>query len=89
MLLQVLEGQLEVLQLEVEELGDQVEQAVQNWSLEELSRPHSRLSSLNQQLQHQAALRSVWFMLVSGLTQLDNLGLLCVTAPCLVSGRRG
>ncbi|XP_054470225.1 LOW QUALITY PROTEIN: spectrin beta chain, non-erythrocytic 5 [Anoplopoma fimbria] len=54
---QVLEGQLEVLEVEVEELGDQVEQAVHNWSLEELSRPHSRLSSLNQQLQHQAALR--------------------------------
>lgn len=55
--LQVLEGQLEVLEVEVEELGDQVEQAVQNWSLEELSRPYSHLSSLNQQLQHQAALR--------------------------------
>ncbi|KAF1375246.1 hypothetical protein PFLUV_G00237590 [Perca fluviatilis] len=54
---QVLEGQLEVLEVEVEELGDQVEQAVQTWSLEELSRPYSRLSSLNQQLQHQAALR--------------------------------
>ncbi|CAJ1074861.1 spectrin beta chain%2C non-erythrocytic 5 [Xyrichtys novacula] len=54
---QVLEGQLEVLEVEVEELGDHVEQAVQNWRLEELSRPYSRLSSLNQQLQHQAALR--------------------------------
>ncbi|XP_067469592.1 spectrin beta chain, non-erythrocytic 5 isoform X2 [Thunnus thynnus] len=54
---QVLEGQLEVLEAEVEQLGDQVEQALQNWSLEELSRPYSRLSSLNQQLQHQAALR--------------------------------
>ncbi|XP_026156546.1 spectrin beta chain, non-erythrocytic 5 isoform X2 [Mastacembelus armatus] len=54
---QVLEGQLEVLEAEVEELGNQVEQAVQDWSLTELSRPYSRLSSLNQQLQHQAALR--------------------------------
>ncbi|XP_023280049.1 spectrin beta chain, non-erythrocytic 2-like [Seriola lalandi dorsalis] len=54
---QVLEGQLEVLEVEVEELGDQVDQAVQNWSLEELSRPYSHLSSLHQQLQHQAALR--------------------------------
>lgn len=54
---QVLEGQLEVLEVEVEELGEQVEQAVQKWSLEELSRPYSRLSSLNQQLQHQSALR--------------------------------
>ncbi|XP_039992754.1 spectrin beta chain, non-erythrocytic 5 isoform X2 [Xiphias gladius] len=54
---QVLEGQLEVLEVEVEELGDQVEQAVQNWSMEELSRPYSHVSSLNQQLQHQAALR--------------------------------
>ncbi|XP_010783209.1 spectrin beta chain, non-erythrocytic 5-like, partial [Notothenia coriiceps] len=52
----VLEGQLEVLEVEVEELGDQVDQAEQNWSLEELSRPYSRLRSLNQQLQHQAAL---------------------------------
>ncbi|KAK2826814.1 hypothetical protein Q5P01_021028 [Channa striata] len=55
---QVLEGKLEVLEGEVEELGDQVEQAVQNWSLEELSRPYSHLSSLNQQLQHQASLRA-------------------------------
>lgn len=55
--LQVLEGQLKVLEVEVEALGDQVEQAVQNWSVEELSRPFSHLSSLNQQLQHQAALR--------------------------------
>ncbi|XP_030614955.1 spectrin beta chain, non-erythrocytic 5 [Archocentrus centrarchus] len=54
---QVLEGQLEVLEGEVEALGDHVEQAVQNWSLEELSRPYSRISSLNQELQHQAALR--------------------------------
>ncbi|KAM7403778.1 hypothetical protein PAMA_004285 [Pampus argenteus] len=54
---QVLKGQLEVLEVEMEELGDQVEQAVNNWGLEELSRPYSRLSSLNQQLQHQAALR--------------------------------
>ncbi|AWP15961.1 putative spectrin beta chain non-erythrocytic 5 [Scophthalmus maximus] len=54
---QVLEGQLKVLEVEVEALGDQVEQAVQNWSVEELSRPFSHLSSLNQQLQHQAALR--------------------------------
>lgn len=55
--LQVVEGQLDVLEVEVEQLGDQVEQAVQNWSLEELSRPYSRLSSLKQELQHQAALR--------------------------------
>ncbi|KAG7510030.1 spectrin beta chain, non-erythrocytic 5 [Solea senegalensis] len=54
---QVLQGQLEVLQVEVEELGDQVAQAVQDWGLQELSRPYSRLSGLNQQLQHQAALR--------------------------------
>ncbi|XP_022067652.2 spectrin beta chain, non-erythrocytic 5 isoform X2 [Acanthochromis polyacanthus] len=54
---QVLEGQLEVLEVEVEELGDQVDQALQNWSLEELSRPSSRVSSLHQELQHQAALR--------------------------------
>ncbi|KAF7648029.1 hypothetical protein LDENG_00163000 [Lucifuga dentata] len=54
---QVLEGQLEVLQVEVEALGEQVEQAVGSWSLEELSRPFSRLSSLNQQLQNQAGLR--------------------------------
>ncbi|XP_054861726.1 spectrin beta chain, non-erythrocytic 5 isoform X3 [Amphiprion ocellaris] len=54
---QVLEGQLEVLEVEVEELGDQVDQALQNWRLEELSRPSSRVSSLHQQLQHQAALR--------------------------------
>uniref|UniRef100_G3N8Q4 Spectrin, beta, non-erythrocytic 5 n=1 Tax=Gasterosteus aculeatus TaxID=69293 RepID=G3N8Q4_GASAC len=54
---QVLEGQLEVLEVEVEELGDQVEEAVHNWSLSELSGPHGRLGSLNQQLKQQAALR--------------------------------
>uniref|UniRef100_A0A3Q3IUH0 Calponin-homology (CH) domain-containing protein n=1 Tax=Monopterus albus TaxID=43700 RepID=A0A3Q3IUH0_MONAL len=46
---QVLEGQLKVLEVEVEELGDQVEQAAQSWSLQELRRPYSRLSILNQQ----------------------------------------
>lgn len=79
--LQVLEGQLEVLEVEVAELGHQVEQAVQNWRLEELSRPYGRLSSLKQQLQHQAALRYMssspcsagtavawfWFLLASAL----------------------
>lgn len=54
---QVLEGQLEVLKVEVEQLGDQVDQAIQKWNLEELRRPYSRLSNLSQQLQHQAALR--------------------------------
>ncbi|XP_068195162.1 spectrin beta chain, non-erythrocytic 5 isoform X2 [Antennarius striatus] len=54
---QVVEGQLEVLQMEVEDLGVQVEKAVQKWNLEELSRPYGRLSSLEQQLQHRAALR--------------------------------
>ncbi len=48
---------MEVLEVEVEQLGSQVEQALQNWSLEELSRPYSRISSLRQQLQHQAAVR--------------------------------
>lgn len=57
MVLQVLEGQLEVLEVEVDQLGDQVEKAVQIWSLEELNRPYSRLSSLHQQLQHQATIR--------------------------------
>lgn len=54
---QVLEGKLEVMQMEVEELGAQVKEAVPNWSLEELRRPFGRVSSLNQQLQHLAALR--------------------------------
>lgn len=54
---QVLEGQLEVLKVEVEQLGDQVDQAIQKWNLEELRRPYSQLSNLSQQLQHQAALR--------------------------------
>ncbi|CAN9501902.1 unnamed protein product [Ophioblennius macclurei] len=54
---QVLEGRLEVLAVEVEELGERVEQAVRTWSLEELRRPYTHLSSLNQQLQHRAALR--------------------------------
>lgn len=48
---------MEVLEVEVEELGDQVEEAVHNWSLSELSGPHGRLGSLNQQLKQQAALR--------------------------------
>ncbi|XP_029973399.1 spectrin beta chain, non-erythrocytic 5 [Salarias fasciatus] len=54
---QVLEGRLEVLAVEVEELGERVEQAVHTWSLEELRRPYTHLSSLNQQLQHRATLR--------------------------------
>lgn len=54
---------MEVVQVEVEELGDQVEQALHNWSLEELSRPYRRLGSLNQQLQHQAALRLTLILL--------------------------
>lgn len=54
---QVLEGKLEVMQMEVEELGAQVKEAVRNWSLEELRRPFGHVSSLNQQLQHLAALR--------------------------------
>lgn len=53
----MLEGQLEVLKVEVEQLGDQVDQAIQKWNLEELRRPYSRLSNLSQQLQHQAAVR--------------------------------
>lgn len=56
-MLQVLEGQLEVLKVEVEQLGDQVDQAIQQWNLEELRRPYSRLSNLSQQLQHQAVVR--------------------------------
>ncbi|XP_029982912.1 spectrin beta chain, non-erythrocytic 5 [Sphaeramia orbicularis] len=54
---QVVEGQLEVLQVQLEDLGEQVEKAERKWRLEELSRPYSRVNSLNQQLQHQAALR--------------------------------
>lgn len=46
-----------MLQVEVEELGAEVEQALLDWGLEELCRPLSHLSSLNQQLQHVAALR--------------------------------
>lgn len=55
--LQVLEGQLEVLKVEVDQLGGQVDQAIQKWNLEELRRPYSHLSNLSQQLQHQAAVR--------------------------------
>ncbi|KAK0154564.1 Spectrin beta chain, non-erythrocytic 5 [Merluccius polli] len=54
---QVLEGQLEVLGVQVEEVGHQVMQALQEWSLEELRRPWGRLQTMEQQLQHQAALR--------------------------------
>lgn len=46
-----------MMQAEVEELGAQVEQALLDWGLEELCRPLSHVSSLNQQLQHLAALR--------------------------------
>lgn len=56
-LMEVLEGQLEVLQVEVEGLGEQVEEAIQSWGLEELRRPHSHLRTMAQQLQHQTALR--------------------------------
>lgn len=53
----MLEGKLEVMQVEVEELGARVKEAVRSWSLEELRRPFGHVSSLNQQLQHLAALR--------------------------------
>ncbi|XP_076022140.1 spectrin beta chain, non-erythrocytic 5 [Genypterus blacodes] len=54
---QVLEGQIEVLQVEVEGLGEQVEEVIRSLSLEELNRPYSHLRTMAQQLQHQTALR--------------------------------
>jgi len=56
-MVEVLEGQLEVLGVEVEEVGRQVKQALQELSLEELRRPWGRLQTLEQQLQHQTSLR--------------------------------
>lgn len=55
--MEVLEGQLEVFGVEVEEMGHQVKQALQEWNLEELKRPWNHLQTLEQQLQHQTTLR--------------------------------
>ncbi|KAL0969732.1 hypothetical protein UPYG_G00231540 [Umbra pygmaea] len=54
---QALEGTIEVLEAQVEELGDSVESAVHEWNLEEVNRPFSRISSLMSQLGHQAQVR--------------------------------
>lgn len=55
--LQAVEGQMEVLEAQVEELGDSVESAVHEWNLDEVNRPYSRISSQMSQLQHQAQVR--------------------------------
>ncbi|CAB1331140.1 unnamed protein product [Coregonus sp. 'balchen'] len=54
---QAVEGQMEVLEAQVEELGDSVESAVHEWNLEEVNRPYSRISSQMSQLQHHAQIR--------------------------------
>ncbi|XP_010891275.2 spectrin beta chain, non-erythrocytic 5 isoform X2 [Esox lucius] len=54
---QALEGKLDVLEAQVEELGDSVESAVCEWNLDEVKRPFSRVSSQMNQLQHQVKIR--------------------------------
>uniref|UniRef100_A0A8C8K4M3 Spectrin beta chain, non-erythrocytic 5 n=1 Tax=Oncorhynchus tshawytscha TaxID=74940 RepID=A0A8C8K4M3_ONCTS len=54
---QAVEGQMEVLEAQVEELGDSVASAIHEWNLDEVNRPYSRISSQMSQLQHQAQVR--------------------------------
>nr|XP_029543639.1 spectrin beta chain, non-erythrocytic 5 [Oncorhynchus nerka] len=54
---QAVEGQMEVLKAQVEELGDSVASAVHEWNLDEVNRPYSRISNQMSQLQHQAQVR--------------------------------
>ncbi|XP_057715583.1 spectrin beta chain, non-erythrocytic 5 isoform X1 [Corythoichthys intestinalis] len=54
---QVLQAQLEVLQVEVDQIEDQVEQALLNWDLQELHIPVGHLQGLKHQLLQKAAHR--------------------------------
>lgn len=54
---QIVEGQIEVLSAQVDELKSSVEEAVQAWGLEELKRPYSHVKTQLTELQHSAAVR--------------------------------
>ncbi|KAF7704200.1 hypothetical protein HF521_021272 [Silurus meridionalis] len=54
---QIVEGQIEVLSAQVDELKSSVDQAVQAWGLEEVKRPYNHIRSQLTELQHSAAVR--------------------------------
>ncbi|XP_053365454.1 spectrin beta chain, non-erythrocytic 5 isoform X1 [Clarias gariepinus] len=54
---QMVEGQIEVLSAQVDELKSSVDQAVHAWDLEEVKRPYSRIRNQLTELQHSAAVR--------------------------------
>ncbi|KAI5616449.1 spectrin beta chain, non-erythrocytic 5 isoform X2 [Silurus asotus] len=54
---QIVEGQIEVLSAQVDELKSSVDQAVQAWGLEEVKKPYNHIRSQLTELQHSAAVR--------------------------------
>ncbi|KAG7328102.1 hypothetical protein KOW79_008046 [Hemibagrus wyckioides] len=54
---QIVEGQIEVLSAQVDELKSRVDQAVHAWGLEEVKRPYSHIRTQLTELQHSAAVR--------------------------------
>ncbi|XP_034163832.2 spectrin beta chain, non-erythrocytic 5 [Pangasianodon hypophthalmus] len=54
---QTVEGQIEVLSAQVDELKSSVDQAVHAWGLEEVKRPYSHIRTQLTELQHSAAIR--------------------------------
>lgn len=54
---QIVEGQIEVLSAQVDELKSSVDQAVEAWGLEEVKRPYSHVITQLTELQHSAAVR--------------------------------
>lgn len=54
---QFVEGQIEVLSAQMDELKSGVDQAVHTWGLEEVKRPYSHIRTQLTELQHSAAVR--------------------------------
>lgn len=55
--LQAVEGQIEVLAAQVDELKSNVKQAVRVWGLEELNKPCNHIKSKLNEVQHSAKVR--------------------------------
>lgn len=54
---QGVEGQIEVLAAQVDELNSSVKQAVRMWGLEELNKPYNHIKSKLSEVQHSATVR--------------------------------
>lgn len=55
--LQAVEGQIEVLAAQVDELQSNVKQAVRVWGLEELNKPYNHIKSKLSEVQHSVTVR--------------------------------